>query len=76
MSRLEELTPRQRQVLELVAQGKCNKEVAASLGISEHTVEQHLRRIYKTLEVSNRVEASAVFNGRLREDYVLNGNPL
>jgi RNA polymerase sigma factor (sigma-70 family) len=65
MPRLEELTPeltpRQQQVLELVIQGKCNKEVAATLGISEHTVEQHLRRIYKALRVNNRVEASVMF---------------
>lgn len=46
MSRLTKLTVRQQQVLALIAQGKCNKEIAVTLDISENTVEQHLTRIY------------------------------
>lgn len=76
MSAIGELTLRQQQVLALVAQGKCNKEVAVTLGISEYTVEQHLTHIYKILGVGNRVEASIFFNRWLGDSYVLNGNPL
>ncbi len=52
------LTPRERQVLELVAQGLTNKEIAARLYISENTVRTHLRRILDKLHVHNRVEAA------------------
>ncbi len=52
------LTPRERQVLELVAQGLTNKEIAAHLVISENTVRTHLRRILDKLHVHSRVEAA------------------
>jgi RNA polymerase sigma factor (sigma-70 family) len=65
---IQKLTPRQRQILELIAKGKQNKEIAVCLGISENTVEQHIRKIYKTLNVDNRVEASLAFNGLHSKD--------
>jgi DNA-binding CsgD family transcriptional regulator len=56
------LTGRQRRILELVASGKTNKEIAASLRISENTVEYHLtKRIYPLLGVRSRSAASAVY---------------
>ena len=51
------LTRREVEVMELVAQGKRNKEIAAALTISEDTVEMHLKNIYAKLEVGERVAA-------------------
>ena len=51
------LTPRERQIMELVALGKINKEIAAELGISKWTVRAFLEIIYDKLEVNNRIEA-------------------
>jgi DNA-binding CsgD family transcriptional regulator len=53
------LTPRQLEVLRLVAAGKSNREIAASLVISEHTVARHVQNILATLRVSSRTGASA-----------------
>ncbi len=52
------LTPRERQVLELVALGLTNREIAERLVISENTVRTHLRRILDKLHVHSRVEAA------------------
>ena len=54
---LEELTPRQREVLALMGQGKSNKEIGITLGLSEATVKQHVSAILKTLRVANRMQA-------------------
>jgi len=54
------LTERERQVLELVAQGQTNKEIAASLSIAENTVRAHLRNILDKLHVHNRLQAAAL----------------
>lgn len=54
---VNELTPRQRQILALIQEGKVNKEVARSLGIEEGTVKQHVVAIFKKLHVSNRTMA-------------------
>ena len=53
------LTLRELEVLQLVAAGKSNREVAAALVISEHTVARHLQNIYAKLNVSSRTAASA-----------------
>ena len=50
------LTPREEQVVSLVAEGIGNREVAQQLGIQENTVKKALLRIYDKLGVSNRVE--------------------
>lgn len=55
------LTARQRDVLELIAHGQTNKEVAAKLGISPETVRTHVSAIIAALDVSNRTEAAAAF---------------
>lgn len=52
-----ELTPRQREVLSLLAEGCSNQEIAARLGIKESTVEQHATNIYRKLGVGSRLEA-------------------
>jgi DNA-binding CsgD family transcriptional regulator len=50
------LSPREEQVVNLVAEGIGNREVALQLGIKENTVKKSLLRIYDRLGVSNRVE--------------------
>jgi len=62
-ARLEEraahrqLTPREIEVLQLVSQGKRNKEIAALLGLSEDTVPVHLKNVFAKLEVKDRTAA-------------------
>ena len=51
------LTPRELQVLALVAEGCANKEVAEHLGISERTVKNHLNDIFTKLSASDRTHA-------------------
>ncbi len=51
------LTDREVEVLGLLAKGLANKQIAASLGISEHTVKFHVSSIYTKLNVTNRAEA-------------------
>ena len=53
----EPLTERERQVLQRIAQGLANKQIAVALGISEHTVKFHLSSIYAKLGATNRTEA-------------------
>jgi DNA-binding NarL/FixJ family response regulator len=53
----EPLTPREHDVLELVAEGLSNKAIAARLGISDQTVKFHVASISAKLRVSNRTEA-------------------
>jgi DNA-binding NarL/FixJ family response regulator len=52
------LTGRERQVLELLAGGLANKEIAFTLKISENTVKNHLRNILEKLHLQNRVQAA------------------
>lgn len=54
---LEELTPREIEVLRLMAEGFGNKQIAARLGISDHTVKFHISSILAKLSVSSRTEA-------------------
>lgn len=54
------LTRREREVLELVAQGLANKEIASRLGISERTVKFHIASIMGKLGAENRAQATAL----------------
>jgi DNA-binding CsgD family transcriptional regulator len=53
------LTPREREILGLVAQGKTNAEVAADLWVAPSTVKKHLENVYEKLGVSGRAAAVA-----------------
>lgn len=53
----EPLTERENEVLQLLAQGLANKQIAHQLGISEHTVKFHVSSIYAKLDATNRAEA-------------------
>ena len=55
---VEPLTERERQVLDLVAQGLTNPEIAAKLYLSENTVKKYLHNILEKLHLNNRVEAA------------------
>lgn len=60
------LTPREAEVLRLVAAGRTNKEIAAELVVSVHTIERHLANAYRKISVRNRADATAyVLRSRL-----------
>ena len=55
---LDDLTPRERQILEGVASGQSNKEIGRNLDITEKTVKHYMTNILQKLQVRNRVEAA------------------
>ena len=57
---LEELTEREKAILKELISGKSYKAIAADLDISVHTVNNHIRHIYKKLHVNSRAEAVAL----------------
>jgi DNA-binding NarL/FixJ family response regulator len=60
------LTPREKEVLHLIAKGLLYKEIAEQLGISFHTVRQHIGKIYEKLHVQNKTEAiNKVYGNRV-----------
>ncbi|MGA4645446.1 response regulator [Limisphaera sp. 4302-co] len=60
-AQVAELSPREREILELVAAGHPNKEIAARLGLTDGTVRWHLRHVYHKLHVRSRMEAALKF---------------
>lgn len=59
--RLARLTPREQEILHLVALGRTNGDIARSIHLSEKTVKNHVTRILSKLEVSRRSEAASYF---------------
>ena len=57
MSDNSQFSEREKEVTELLLQGKSNKQIALALGISASTVEYHLKNVYKKLQVNSRTEA-------------------
>jgi two-component system, NarL family, nitrate/nitrite response regulator NarL len=60
-SSLQQLTEREREILQLLARGESNKAIAQVLGISNDTVKQHVRHILTKLNLTSRVEAAVMF---------------
>ena len=58
--RITQLTPRERQVLERLVDGKSNKEIARDLDLQEPTVKLHLKTLFRKLGVNNRTQAALV----------------
>jgi DNA-binding NarL/FixJ family response regulator len=63
-SKLNELSPREQEVLALLAKGYLYKEISDRLGISFHTLRNHQRAIYEKLHVHSRTEAAAKYLAR------------
>ncbi len=59
---LASLSPREREFLELVAEGLTNAQIADRLSVTEHTVKFHLQNIFQKLDVANRTEAARLFH--------------
>ena len=62
---------REQRVIELVAQGLKNREVADEIGTSEHVVKNYLRTIYDKLGLWNRVELALWYEARRHEGLAL-----
>jgi DNA-binding NarL/FixJ family response regulator len=61
------LSPREREILELLAQGLPNKEIARRVGVNDGTVRWHLRHVYDKLHVRSRTEAALKFRSAKTE---------
>ena len=64
---VEDLSPREREILELLAGGLPNKEIASRMGVADGTVRWHLRHIYNKLHVRSRTEAALKFRSAQAE---------
>jgi pimeloyl-ACP methyl ester carboxylesterase/DNA-binding CsgD family transcriptional regulator len=56
-ARFEQLTRRERELVELVAQGRDNAQIAAAMGLTDKTVRNHITSVFAKLEVENRAQA-------------------
>jgi DNA-binding NarL/FixJ family response regulator len=64
--KIGDLSARQREILEMVVEGLSNAEIAGRLYLSESTIKQHLRAVYKVLGVRNRTEAAKTMREQAR----------
>ena len=64
--KIGELSARQREILEMVVEGLSNAQIAGRLYLSESTIKQHLRAVYKELGVLNRTEAAKTMREHAR----------
>jgi DNA-binding NarL/FixJ family response regulator len=62
--RLARLTPRERQVLALIVEGRSNKAIGVALGIAEGTVKSHIRQMMLTMRVKSRTQMALLAIGR------------
>ncbi len=63
----DQLTPREEEILKMVAQGCENKAIARELNISVFTVQNHIQNLFKRLGVTNRTEAASKYWQRRSE---------
>jgi DNA-binding NarL/FixJ family response regulator len=56
-ARLDQLTPREREVFDHIAQGLSNREIAAALAVEESTIRTHVKRVLKKLDLRDRIQA-------------------
>ena len=64
---LSGLSPRKQEILAMVAEGLSNAQIARRSFLSESTIKQHLRNVYKVLGVKNRTQAAAVFRRHAKQ---------
>ncbi len=64
----EKLSQRQRQIMDMVAEGLANKEIAHRLGIAEGTVKAHIHAVFRALGVSNRTQAVLRYGSVVRPE--------
>jgi DNA-binding CsgD family transcriptional regulator len=62
-----DLPPRQAQCVQLLADIGCNKLIARHMGIDHRTVEEHLRRAFKRMDVPNRIVGAIQWDRWMRE---------
>jgi DNA-binding CsgD family transcriptional regulator len=60
------LSRREEEILACLCRGATNIDIAATLGVSPHTVKNHLQRIFRKIGVNNRTQAAAQYNDLLR----------
>jgi DNA-binding NarL/FixJ family response regulator len=60
--KISSLTPREREIVELVANGDCNKIIASKLNIADRTVKAHLSVIFQKLKVNDRLQLALLAN--------------
>jgi DNA-binding NarL/FixJ family response regulator len=70
LDRTRQVSQRQQQIIELVAQGLKNCEIGAELGICAHVVRNYISAIYDKVGVSNRVELALWYEARRHEGRV------
>jgi two-component system nitrate/nitrite response regulator NarL len=70
---LKLLTDREREILQLLANGETNKAIARTLGISNDTVKQHVRHILNKLNLSSRVEAAVLYAVEQKKSHAVGG---
>ncbi|MDX1810917.1 MAG: LuxR C-terminal-related transcriptional regulator, partial [Gammaproteobacteria bacterium] len=59
-NKLKDLTPRELEILQYIAEGGSNKVIARTLGITDGTVKLHVKSILRKLDVHSRVEAAVI----------------
>ena len=65
---LDELSPQEKRVLALIAEGRTNKEAASELGLAEKTVKNYLSNVFDKLQVTRRSQAVAMYARQQRPD--------
>lgn len=65
-AKLAQLTPHQLKVLQLMADGLLNKQIAYELGVSESTIKQHVSAVLHKLGFNNRTQAGVLFKQMLQ----------